>query len=49
MPASEFAALHAELLERRPVMSQQQLEQGFNAENVNFNLDGAVLLLTVPA
>ncbi len=41
MPAREFAALRAELLERRPVLAQRHLDQGYNAVNVNFNLAGA--------
>ena len=41
MPAPEFAALRAELLERRPIMAQRHLDQGYNAVNVNFNLAGA--------
>ena len=41
LPAPEFAALRAELLERRPVLAQHHLDQGYNAVNVNFNLAGA--------
>ena len=40
LPGYEFAELQEQLLHRRPLMLPHHLEQGLNAVNINFNLQG---------
>ena len=40
LPGYDFAELQEQLLKRRPLMLPHHLDQGLNAVNINFNLQG---------